>query len=72
MRCVEDIREGLLDGADCVVRGRPFVYAVGAYGQAGAERVFDLLRDELVNAMGQIGLRDIADHRDFTDCLRLG
>jgi len=72
IRCGEDILKGLLAGADFVLMGRPFVYAAGAYGQEGAERVFDLLRDELVNAMGQIGLTDIADRKDFTDCLRLG
>lgn len=72
IRSGEDILKGLLAGADFVLMGRPFVYAVGAYGQAGAERVFDLLRAELVNAMAQIGLADITDRADFTECLRLG
>ncbi|MEW5421095.1 alpha-hydroxy acid oxidase [Amorphus sp. 3PC139-8] len=72
IRSGEDILKGLLAGADFVLMGRPFVFAVGAYGQEGAERVFELLRAELVNAMGQIGLSDIADRGAFTDCLCLG
>jgi len=71
IRSGEDILKGLLAGADFVLMGRPFVYAVGAAGEAGAGQVFDLLRAELVNAMGQIGLRDISDRDAFTECLRL-
>jgi len=71
IRCGEDILKGLLAGADFVLMGRPFVYAVGAAGEAGAGQVFDLLRAELVNAMGQIGLQALADRAAFADCLRL-
>ena len=43
-------------GADFAFAGRAFAYGVGAGGEAGAQRAFDILHLELVRALGQLGV----------------
>jgi len=43
-------------GADFAFVGRAFAYGVGAGGEAGAQRAFDILHLELVRALGQLGV----------------
>ena len=50
-----DIVKALCMGASAVCIGRPYVWGLGAFGQAGVERVLELLRVELYAAMQQVG-----------------
>lgn len=43
-------------GADFVLAGRALAFGVGAGGEAGAQRAIDILKLELVRAMGQLGI----------------
>jgi isopentenyl diphosphate isomerase/L-lactate dehydrogenase-like FMN-dependent dehydrogenase len=43
-------------GADFTFAGRAFAYGVGAGGEAGARRSFEILHLELVRALGQLGI----------------
>jgi len=58
-----DIFKALALGASAVCIGRPYVWGVGAFGQAGVERVLEILQAEFVVAMKQCGIRSI---REFT------
>ena len=51
-----DILRAKALGADFAFVGRAFAYGVGAGGNAGAERAFELLQLELVRALGQLGI----------------
>jgi isopentenyl diphosphate isomerase/L-lactate dehydrogenase-like FMN-dependent dehydrogenase len=44
-------------GADFAFAGRAFAYGVGAGGEDGAKRAFDILHLELVRALGQLGVQ---------------
>ena len=50
-------------GATAVFAGRPFVAGLGAGGQAGVERAFAILREELERAMALLGTPTLADVR---------
>ncbi|EMR61311.1 Cytochrome b2, mitochondrial precursor [Eutypa lata] len=50
-----DILKALCLGAKGVGIGRPFLYAMSAYGQEGVERAMQLLRDEMEMNMRLIG-----------------
>ena len=50
-----DIVVALASGADFVFVGRAILYGAVAGGLAGANRAFDILRDEMDRTMGQIG-----------------
>jgi isopentenyl diphosphate isomerase/L-lactate dehydrogenase-like FMN-dependent dehydrogenase len=50
-----DIVKALCMGAKGVAIGRPYLWGLGAFGQAGVERVLELLRAELLAAMQQAG-----------------
>jgi isopentenyl diphosphate isomerase/L-lactate dehydrogenase-like FMN-dependent dehydrogenase len=54
-----DIVKALCLGADAVCVGRPYIWGLGAFGQAGVERVLGLLRIELYAAMQQVGAPSI-------------
>lgn len=51
-----DILRAKALGADFAFAGRAFAYGVGAGGNAGAQRAFDILQLELVRALGQLGI----------------
>ncbi|MFW2542248.1 alpha-hydroxy acid oxidase [Primorskyibacter sp. 2E107] len=46
-------------GADFAMTGRALAYGVGAGGNAGAERAMEILKLELVRALGQLGAPSI-------------
>ena len=50
-----DIVKALCMGAKGVGIGRPYLWGLGAFGQAGVERALELLRLELLAAMQQVG-----------------
>ncbi|MEM9355232.1 MAG: alpha-hydroxy acid oxidase [Pseudomonadota bacterium] len=54
-----DIARALALGADFVLCGRAFMYAVAALGEKGGEHVAGLLLDDLVNNMSQLGCKEI-------------
>jgi 4-hydroxymandelate oxidase len=56
-----DIVKALAIGAQGVCIGRPYLWGLGAFGQAGVERVFDILRVETRVAMQQLGAPSLKD-----------
>ncbi|HUS96831.1 MAG TPA: alpha-hydroxy acid oxidase [Hyphomicrobiaceae bacterium] len=56
-----DIARALALGADFVLAGRAFMYAVAALGSRGGEHAAGLLLDDLKNNMVQLGCADVAD-----------
>jgi len=54
-----DIVKALAMGASAVCVGRPYIWGLGAFGQAGVERVLELMRIELYGAMQQVGAPSI-------------
>src|SRR6266853_5251340 len=49
-----DICKALCMGATAVGVGRPYIGGLGAFGQAGVERVLELRRAELMGIMQQV------------------
>jgi len=56
-----DIVKALCMGAKGVAIGRPYLWGLGAFGQAGVERVLELLRIETRAMMQQVGAPSIKD-----------
>src|SRR5215475_14217542 len=56
-----DIVKALAIGAKAVCIGRPYLWGLGAFGQAGVERVLGILRFETRNAMQQLGAPSLKD-----------
>jgi len=56
-----DIFKALALGADAVMVGRPYIWGLGSFGQAGVERALDILTEELKIAMRSFGTQKIAD-----------
>lgn len=60
-----DIARMLAFGADFVLLGRPFVYAISAIGKRGGNHIMHILKEELKGAMAQMGCSTLADLPDF-------
>jgi isopentenyl diphosphate isomerase/L-lactate dehydrogenase-like FMN-dependent dehydrogenase len=56
-----DIFKALALGATAVGIGRPYVWALTAFGQEGVERVIEILHDELQLTMRQCGTPRVKD-----------
>ena len=56
-----DAFKALALGAKAVGIGRPFLWGLGAFGQAGIDRVLEILQGELKLVMGNCGTRTVAD-----------
>ena len=56
-----DVFKALALGATAVGVGRPYIWGLGAFGQAGVDRVIEILQAELKLAMGNCGTRTVAD-----------
>ena len=56
-----DVCRMLASGADFVMLGRPFYYALTAMGEQGADHIVELLMDETRCAMGQLGCKNITE-----------
>ena len=56
-----DIFKALALGASAVCIGRPYLWGLAAFGQAGVARVLELLQDELEIVMRQAGTPTLPD-----------
>jgi 4-hydroxymandelate oxidase len=56
-----DVFKALALGAKAVGIGRPMLWGLGAFGQAGVDRVLEILQGELKLAMGNCGTRTVAE-----------
>jgi 4-hydroxymandelate oxidase len=56
-----DIVTALALGAQAVCIGRPYLWGLGAFGQAGVERVLEIVRGETRAAMQQLGAPALKD-----------
>jgi len=65
VRRATDILKALCMGAKGVGIGRPFLFAMSSYGQAGVDRAMQLLKDEMEMGMRLIGCSSI-DQLDST------
>lgn len=54
-----DVFKALALGAKAVGIGRPFLWGLGAFGQAGVERVLEILQGELKLVMENCGVRTV-------------
>jgi len=61
VRRATDVLKALCLGARGVGIGRPFLYAMSAYGVDGVDRAMQLLKDEMEMNMRLIGARTVAD-----------
>ena len=64
-----DIVAAVCRGADAVAVGRAYLYGLMAGGEAGVQRVVDLLREELITTMQLLGRTSI--DQLGPDCLRV-
>ena len=55
-----DIFKALALGATAVGIGRPYIWGLGSFGQAGVEKVIDILTRELRIVMMQMGTTSLA------------
>ena len=60
-----DILKALVVGADFVLVGRPFVWGIAALGKEGGDHVAQLLLDDLINNMMQVGCETIAEVKEL-------
>jgi isopentenyl diphosphate isomerase/L-lactate dehydrogenase-like FMN-dependent dehydrogenase len=58
-----DVFKALALGADAICIGRPYLWGLGAFGQPGVEKVYDLLTRELRIVMQQMGATSLANIR---------
>src|SRR5579872_5124135 len=56
-----DVFKALALGAKAVGIGRPMLWGLGAFGQAGVDRVLEIMQGELKLCMGNCGTRTVAD-----------
>jgi isopentenyl diphosphate isomerase/L-lactate dehydrogenase-like FMN-dependent dehydrogenase len=56
-----DVFKALALGAKAVGIGRPMLWGLGAFGQAGVERVLEILQGELKLVMGNCGTQRLTD-----------
>ncbi|KAK0361521.1 hypothetical protein LTR91_021957 [Friedmanniomyces endolithicus] len=67
-----DVLKALCLGATAVGVGRPFLYALAAYGRRGVERCVDVLFEELTTAMRLLGITSMDQVRpDMVNAQRL-
>ncbi len=56
-----DIFKALALGADAIMVGRPYIWGLGAFGQAGVDRALEILTEELKIAMSSFGTPSVGD-----------
>lgn len=64
VRTGTDVCRMLALGADFVLAGRPFYYAVAAMGPRGADHAIKVLKSEVECVMGQLGCGTVGELRD--------
>src|SRR3954449_6479992 len=63
-----DIVKALAAGATACMAGRAYLYALGAAGERGVERVLDWFHADVVRTMSLVGAGTVGDlHRDLLD-----
>jgi L-lactate dehydrogenase (cytochrome) len=65
----EAVIKALALGADFVFLGRPLLYAMGAAGYDGLQRMIELIRSQIDISLAQLGCTDI---NDIDECYLLG
>jgi L-lactate dehydrogenase (cytochrome) len=60
-----DIMRALAKGADFVMLGRAFQYAVAAFGARGIDHAIHILRSDLTANMSQLGVEDLDQLSDY-------
>ena len=61
-----DVFKALALGAKAVGIGRPYLWGLGAFGQAGVDRVLEILQGELKLVMGNCGTQKLSEiNRDY-------
>ena len=56
-----DVVKALCLGADAVMLGRPWVYAMAAQGQAGIDNLLSVFKNEIKASMGLMGVNSIEE-----------
>src|SRR5690606_16615050 len=56
-----DVFKALALGADAICIGRPYLWGLGAFGEAGVQRVIEILSRELEIVMTQMGTASLAE-----------
>ncbi|HSR14424.1 MAG TPA: alpha-hydroxy acid oxidase, partial [Gemmatimonadales bacterium] len=56
-----DIVKAVALGAGAVMAGRPYLYGLGAAGEAGVDHVLNLLRGGVTRTMALIGCRSVTE-----------
>ena len=56
-----DILRAIALGADFVMMGRPWHYALGALGEAGPAHLIEMLKKDIASNMGQLGTHALRD-----------
>jgi L-lactate dehydrogenase (cytochrome) len=59
VRCGQDVARARALGAQGVYIGRPYLYGLGALGEAGVTSCLEIIRKELDLTMAMCGLRDV-------------
>jgi L-lactate dehydrogenase (cytochrome) len=63
-----DIVKALASGATAAMAGRAYLYALGAGGERGVDRLFDWFRADIVRSMNLVGVAAISElNRDLVD-----
>jgi len=71
VRSGQDVLRALALGAKGVYIGRPFLYGLGAMGEAGVTACLEIIRNELDLSMAFCGIRDVNDvDRRILTCSR--
>lgn len=63
-----DVLKAIALGADCVFIGRPVLWGLACDGQAGVEKVINILNNELKQSMlvtGCMSISDVKENREF-------
>ncbi|KAI8620577.1 FMN-dependent dehydrogenase-domain-containing protein [Chytriomyces sp. MP71] len=55
-----DVVKAIALGAKGIGIGRPSLYAMSTYGQAGVEKLLDILEEEMIMVMGLLGVTDLS------------
>jgi isopentenyl diphosphate isomerase/L-lactate dehydrogenase-like FMN-dependent dehydrogenase len=61
-----DIAKAVALGADVVMAGRAPLYGLAAFGEAGARRAIELLRNEFARTMALLGTRNVQELREIS------
>jgi len=56
-----DVLKAMALGATAVGIGRPYLWGLGAFGEAGVNRVLEIMNAELRLAMGGVGARTLKE-----------